>query len=240
MKIFQVTCTLLTVTAHSPCRIGTVLLTCRYGTSCYERTVHIHHQRSDANVARAFRAWGYVRTRTAARTGTNAAQDVEIQVEASRPLARRAELSAEQQEEIREAFELFDSDNSGAVERRDLKVLLRALGFDQRREQITRVLAQVQVAPRATRIYFNEFLALMATLINEKEIGEEMVKAFNLFDVDNSGNITLDNLRNVAEQLGENMSDAELHEMIKEADVDGDGVVSVTEFLRIMKKTELW
>lgn len=121
-----------------------------------------------------------------------------------------------------------------------MKVLLRALGFDPRREQITRVLAQVQVAPRATRIYLNEFLALMAHLINEKEIGEEMVKAFNLFDVDSTGNITLENLRHVAEQLGETMTDAELSEMIKEADVDGDGVVSVAEFLRIMKKTELW
>ena len=167
-------------------------------------------------------------------------QDVEINVEPSRPLARRAELSTEQQEEIREAFELFDNDGAGSVERRDLKVLLRALGFDPRREHVTRLLSQVGVGPRAHRIHFKEFLSLMAHLINEKEIREEMVKAFNLFDVDSTGTITVQNLRHVADQLGENMTDAELQEMIKEADLDGDGVVSAAEFLRIMKKTELW
>lgn len=172
--------------------------------------------------------------------GSGGTQDVTIDVEAARPLARRPELSSEQQEEIKEAFELFDSDGAGSVERRDLKVLLRALGFDPRREQITRLLAIVGVGPRAHRIHFKEFLALMAHLINEKEIREEMVKAFNLFDVDGSGGITMDNLRHVANQLGETMTDKELEEMIKEADLNNDGVVDAAEFLRIMKKTELW
>lgn len=80
----------------------------------------------------------------------------------------------------------------------------------------------------------------MGHLINEKEIREEMVKAFSLFDVDNTGKITVENLRQVAEQLGEKMEENELREMIEEADLDKDGAVSASEFLRIMKKTELW
>ena len=80
----------------------------------------------------------------------------------------------------------------------------------------------------------------MTHLINEKEICEEMMKAFNLFDVDGSGGITLENLRIVANQLGETMTDKELEEMIKEADINNDGVVDAAEFVRIMKKTELW
>lgn len=168
------------------------------------------------------------------------AQDVEINVEGPRPLTRRAELSSEQQDEIREAFELFDSEGSGAVERRDLRILLSALGFEPRRDQITRILTQTGVGPRVTRIQFREFLTVMSHLINEKEIREEMVKAFSLFDVDNTGKITMDNLRQVADQLGEKMEDNELREMIEEADLDKDGAVSASEFLRIMKKTELW
>lgn len=169
-------------------------------------------------------------------------QDVEITVEGSgsRPLARRAELSTEQQEEIREAFELFDRDGSDSVERRHLKTLLKVLDYEPRREQTARVLAQVGVGPRAARVTYREFVQLMANLINEKEIREEMVKAFNLFDVDGSGKITAANLRHIADQLGENMTDAELNEMIAEADLDHDGAVDAAEFLRIMKKTELW
>lgn len=171
------------------------------------------------------------------------AKDVEITVEGgtgSRPLARRAELSSEHQEEIREAFELFDADGTGTVERRDLKTLLKALGFETRREHTARVLTQVGVGPRASQISYSEFAQLMAHLVNEKEIREEMLKAFNLFDVDGSGKISAANLRHVADQLGENMTDAELDEMIAEADIDRDGAVDASEFVRIMKKTELW
>lgn len=163
-------------------------------------------------------------------------------METARPLARRAELTSEQQEEIREAFELFDSDGGGSVDRRDLRVLLRALGHDVRREHVTKILTGLGVNPKkdSGKIQFKEFLALVANLMNEKEIKEEMIRAFNLFDVDGTNKITIDNLQDVANQLGENISRNELEEMIQEADLSGDGTVSAAEFIRIMKKTELW
>ena len=63
---------------------------------------------------------------------------------------------------------------------------------------------------------------------------------FNLFDDDQTGHITLRNLKRVAKELGENMTDEELQEMIDEADRDGDGEVNEEEFFRIMKKTSLF
>ena len=65
-------------------------------------------------------------------------------------------------------------------------------------------------------------------------------QAFRLFDDDETGFITLKNLRRVAKEIGENMTDEELQEMIEEADRDGDGQVSEEEFLRMMKKTSLY
>lgn len=67
-----------------------------------------------------------------------------------------------------------------------------------------------------------------------------MLKAFRLFDDDNTGKISLKNLRRVARELGETMTDDELQEMIDEADRDGDGEISEEEFVRIMKKTNLF
>ena len=54
------------------------------------------------------------------------------------------------------------------------------------------------------------------------------------------GKISFRNLKRVAKELGENMTDEELQEMIDEADRDGDGEISEDEFLRIMKKTSLY
>ena len=74
----------------------------------------------------------------------------------------------------------------------------------------------------------------------EKDSKEEILKAFRLFDDDETGKISFKNLKRVAKELGENMTDEELQEMIDEADRDGDGEINEEEFMRIMKKTSLY
>ena len=66
------------------------------------------------------------------------------------------------------------------------------------------------------------------------------MKAFRLFIDDDSDKICLRHLKRVARELGENMADDELQEMIDEADRDGDGMINEDEFVRIMKKTNLF
>merc|ERR1712216_406335 len=76
--------------------------------------------------------------------------------------------------------------------------------------------------------------------MGERDSREEIMKAFRLFDYDETGKISFKNLKRVAKELGENMTDEELQEMIDEADRDGDGEVNEEEFFRIMKKTSLF
>ena len=62
------------------------------------------------------------------------------------------------------------------------------------------------------------------------------MKVFALFDDDQTGAISFRNLKRVANELGENLTDEELQEMIDEADRDGDGMINEDEFFRVMKK----
>ena len=76
----------------------------------------------------------------------------------------------------------------------------------------------------------------MAAKMANRDPRDESLKSFRLFDDDETGTISLKNLRRVAKELGENMTDEELQEMIDEADRDGDGMINEDEFFRVMKK----
>ena len=66
------------------------------------------------------------------------------------------------------------------------------------------------------------------------------MKAFQLFDSDGTGSINIKNMRNIAKELGENLTDDELQAMIDEFDTDRDGEISMEEFRGIMKSTSLY
>lgn len=51
-----------------------------------------------------------------------------------------AELTDEQRQEIKEAFELFDTDKDGAIDYHELKVAMRALGFDLKKAEVLKIL----------------------------------------------------------------------------------------------------
>uniref|UniRef100_A0A8D0CG98 Calglandulin n=1 Tax=Salvator merianae TaxID=96440 RepID=A0A8D0CG98_SALMN len=149
------------------------------------------------------------------------------------------ELSEEQKQEIREAFDLFDTDGSGSIDIKELKVAMRALGFEPKKEEIRKMIADIG-KDGCNTIDFEDFLTMMSQKMSEKDSQEEILKAFRLFDDDGTGKISFKNLKRVSKELGENLTDEELQEMIDEADRDGDGEINEQEFLRIMKKTSLY
>ena len=116
---------------------------------------------------------------------------------------------------------------------------MRALGFEPKKEEIKKMISDIDKDGSGT-IDFTEFLEMMTSKMSEKDSREEILKAFRLFDDDETGKISFRNLKRVAKELGENMTDEELQERIDEADRDGDGEINEDEFLRIMKKTSLY
>lgn len=63
---------------------------------------------------------------------------------------------------------------------------------------------------------------------------ENLRKTFEIFDTDGSGKISSDELKIVMKKLGEELTDFQIQEMIKEADSDGDGEIDFEEFVRMV------
>ena len=75
-------------------------------------------------------------------------------------------------------------------------------------------------------IDFPEFLTMMARNMNDTDSEEMIREAFRVFDKDGNGFISAAELRHVLPNLGEKLTDEEVDEMIREADIDGDGQVN--------------
>lgn len=172
-------------------------------------------------------------------SSTNLNKKSSTTINRKKPAGPKFELSEEQKNDIKEAFDLFDTEGVGKIDTKELKVAIRALGFEPKKEEIKKMLADIDPQDSG-KLSFGDFLTLMSIKMAEKDSKEEILKAFRLFDDDDTGKISFKNLKRVAKELGENLTDEELQEMIDEADRDGDGEISQEEFLRIMKKTSLY
>ncbi|KAJ3184073.1 Calcium-binding component of the spindle pole body (SPB) half-bridge [Gaertneriomyces sp. JEL0708] len=148
--------------------------------------------------------------------------------------APRPELTEEQKQEIREAFELFDTDKDNALDYHELKVAMRALGFDAKKPEVLKILREYEQDGRSGLIAWDEFNKVMTQKILSRDPMEELRKAFQLFDDEGTGKISLRNLRRIAKEIGENLEDEELQAMIDEFDLDQDGEINEQEFIAIM------
>merc|ERR1719409_616249 len=147
--------------------------------------------------------------------------------------ATATQLSDEQIAEFKEAFSLFDKDGDGTITTKELGTVMRSLGQNPTEAELHDMINEEDADGNGT-IDFTEFLALMARKMKDTDTEEELKEAFRVFDRDNNGFISATELRHVMTNLGEKLTDEEVDEMIREADIDGDGQVNYKEFVTMM------
>ena len=112
---------------------------------------------------------------------------------------------------------------------------MTSLGFEAKSLAIFTMLADLDTDGNGT-IDFGEWLTLMTKRTTDKDSRANINKIFMLYDDERTGFISVKNLRRVATELGENVSEEELEELIKRADTDGDGLVSEEEFYTVLTR----
>ncbi|KAL6064752.1 hypothetical protein STEG23_024834 [Scotinomys teguina] len=146
------------------------------------------------------------------------------------------QLTEEQIAEFKEAFSLFDKDGDGTITTKELGTVMRSLGQNPTEAELQDMINEVDADGNGT-IDFPEFLTMMARKMKDTDSEEEIREAFRVFDKDGNGYISAAELRHVMTNLGEKLTDEEVDEMIREADIDGDGQVNYEDPVKLTVHT---
>ncbi|KAG0329316.1 hypothetical protein BGZ99_002597 [Dissophora globulifera] len=140
-------------------------------------------------------------------------------------------LSPAQEIEFKEAFALFDPTNSGVIQPKAFAEFLALLN----NPELTK---NVKLPTQA--LDYKAFTALMAKNHHGADTSDEGYNVlFNTLNKDGSGNLSAAELRAGLQHFGNSsLSEADIDEIIHEADVSGDGRITIEEFLKVMQKSE--
>ncbi|CAN0920439.1 Calmodulin-like protein 11 [Linum grandiflorum] len=143
-------------------------------------------------------------------------------------------LTQDQILEFHEAFCLLDKDGDGRITMEELRRAMKSLGLRPSEGELQEMIKEVDWDGNGS-IEFEEFLSLMASNLEQKQSDHlELREAFRVFDKDQDGFISPSELRHGMMNVGERITDEEVEQMVKEADLDGDGLISYQEFLQMM------
>ena len=144
------------------------------------------------------------------------------------------DLNDEEMHKIRDIFKKFDKDGSLSLEINELENLYRTLGYDFKNDEIMEMVKYMDLNQDG-RITFHEFLGSFKERVVFKAHEEKLREAFNLCDCDEDQYITLDELKRIMRQVGENLKEKHLISMLKEVDRDKDNRLNFEEFIQLMK-----
>ncbi|KAF9193327.1 calmodulin-like 3 [Haplosporangium sp. Z 767] len=140
-------------------------------------------------------------------------------------------LSHGQETEYKEAFALFDPTNSGTIQPSAFADFIAQLNDPEFTKNV-----KIPTQP----LDYKGFVALMTKGNKGPETADEAYGAlFRSINKDGSGNVSAAELRAALQHYGNSsLSEADVDEIVHEADVSGDGRITLEEFLKIMQKSE--
>lgn len=151
---------------------------------------------------------------TTQQNNNNASKTQQQIAQSKRREVVHLDVTPTQQAELRKAFDLFDKDGSGRMAASELRVALRALGFECGPGELKLLLQDVGVNSLDATLDFSEFKRALLLKAGERETKEEVLRAFKMLDYNDNGVITFEDLKSVCDSVGHNLTDDELVEMI--------------------------
>ena len=145
----------------------------------------------------------------------------------------RPGLTEDEIEEIREAFSMFDTNGTGRIDPKELKAAMHSLGFEKKSPTVYEMICDLEA--EGGEVDFEIFLDAISNKLGNRETKDGIERIFDLFDDDRTTSINFNNIKRVAKDLGETMTNDELREMLQRASTNGEEITK-EDFYNIMMK----
>ena len=147
---------------------------------------------------------------------------------------------ASESEEIRKAFELFDQSGTGKIDPKEIKLAMQSIGYDEKNPLMYQIVSELDTPlyNKKGGVSFNDFCQTVNNRVPERETNEDLRNVYNLFlENPNANTTTLASIKRVADELGENIEEAELNAMLLKASKAGPNL-TFEDFVAIMTGNE--
>ena len=150
-------------------------------------------------------------------------------------MPKNNQTQEERMQMINEVFDNFDKGKGGYIDSRELASVLRALGRGKDQKEIDEFMEKVDKNKNG-RIERQEFMDAMNEMYSVPQTTvEEVVEAFKIFDKDNSGKISLDEMKTILLKFTDDFNEEEVEEIFHLIDTDNSGEISYAEFAEVWK-----
>lgn len=134
------------------------------------------------------------------------------------PTAWKDRLAAEDYEELKQTFQVFDEDGSGTIDPAEINKVLEELGLDKRNPFILTLINGLKEKNKP--IHFDEFIDIIASRVGETKTKDGIRRVFALFDKDENGTVDFEEFKAIAKQLHDGINDDDLLELLHSTHVN--------------------
>ena len=158
-------------------------------------------------------------------------------IQARRQGRRVSQFGPKELQSLKQVFSWIDQDDNGSVEPEEIASVLKKFGFKLSKEEIEDIMADLDKNGDGV-MDFEEFATLMDRRMSINSHRSEIHDTFQVFDVDKDGFISFTDLKITLQSLGEDVTDQDVKDMIKEFDTKQDGKIDLEEFMLMMAANE--
>ena len=149
--------------------------------------------------------------------------------------SKQTDLQEERRKLMKDVLDLYDPDNEGFVKSKDIAKILRAMGRTLEDDDEQNFIEAAD--PENTgEISKDNFLATVEAMFSlPKEEVNDLLEAFKVFDINNTGKISVKNFKKVLVSIGQEFNEDEADDILKYIQVDREGNINIKDFINMWK-----